>query len=107
MDKVLCADEMSSGEDKFNRFNNLMSIFGNEMMKEGVCNGYRIVKQKGKINMLYLDGRPYHYDELPEDMRKSVVQRFHDLMYSCGITDDEYDESYGGLDWDLLPYNKK
>lgn len=107
MDRLLNAAKTASEEDKFTKFRRLVDELGKQLTEESICRGYRIQKESGNIDTLYLDGRPYHYGELPEDVHLKAHKRYFELGYSCGITDDDFDESYGGIDWDLEPRKRR
>jgi hypothetical protein len=96
VDKMLDA----VGEDKFQRFNRLLHDLADELVKEGTCKGYKIEFAGGTdVAGLSLDARPLYFDELSQDTHRAIAKRYFDLMYSCGITGEEFDKTEGGVDW--------
>ncbi len=93
----------ASEGDKFKRFEGLLFNLGKQLVADGICQSYRIeFRYDKRIPNLILDNKPMTYEELPNEVNSRACRLYDDLVKSCGITDEEYDESYGGLLWDLV-----
>ena len=85
-------------ETKYDKFNSAVESFAKELVSEGLCYDFTVYSNPGDINEVVLCIRPIS-DVLPFEKHKEVTDRYHELMNSYGITEDEYDKSHGSLRW--------
>lgn len=81
------------------RFTRELSSLGERFVYEGICHAYTIVRFAGELDSLQADIRPLTLNELSDAVNRKAQQLFTNLVYSCGITPDEYEESYAGVEW--------
>lgn len=99
-EELLRAANKADTEDKFAKFRRLVVELADAFVSEGVCKGYTLEdKEGGTMPLLTLDVRPLKYGQVGEEKHHAVAKRYSDLMYSCGITDEEFEYAKGGFHW--------
>lgn len=92
-------DTADTFEMRCSRLNKELHSLGDRFINEGICKDYKVIRFAGELDSLQADIRPLSLTELPDDVNKRAQQLFANLVYSCGITPDEYEESYAGVEW--------
>lgn len=92
-------DTADTFEMRCSRLNKKLYSLGDRFINEGICKDYKVIRFAGELDSLQADIRPLSLTELPDDVNKRAQQLFANLVYSCGITPDEYEESYAGVEW--------
>ena len=92
-------DTADTFEMRCSRLNKNLYSLGDRFINEGICKDYKVIRFAGELDSLQADIRPLSLAELPDDVNKRAQQLFANLVYSCGITPDEYEESYAGVEW--------
>jgi hypothetical protein len=96
VDKMLDA----VGENKFQKFDRLVVNLGNELVSEGVCKSYTITSNGDyDFAKFGLDVRPLSNSDISDEFHRKIAKRYLDLMYSCGVTDDDLEYTHGGIYW--------
>lgn len=86
-------------KDKFAEFNKHLSELGEKFVQEGICKAYKVNHWLGNMDSLQLDIRPTKRSEISLTLNARAYKEFCDFVYSFGITYEENEESYSGIDW--------
>lgn len=92
---------LAAGETKVERFNRLVVEFGNEVVASGLCPSFKIKEIKGDINLILFNGIQLGEEGLLESTHRKISEKYFELMHNCGITDEDFEKSKGGMSWEV------
>lgn len=90
--------ETKTGIEKYNR---LLVDFGAHIVSSGFYPGFKIIENNNDLNTILFDGKQLNAEGKLDIIHREIGKEFITFMRSCGITDDEFDKSLGGMSWEI------
>lgn len=92
---------LTAGETKVERFNRLLPDFGNSIINDSLCAGFKIVVNDNDLNTIIFDGKALKAGGKLQEVHREIGRRYLEFMHSCGITDEDFEKSSGSISWEI------
>jgi hypothetical protein len=103
VETLVSAAGVIAPKTKFERFKIKLESLGNKLVSTGAFESYKTEVEDGgfPVSKLILTSKSVVCTELGTKEHKAIAKEYFGIMLECGITDDEFENSHGGIYYDL------